>query len=251
MEKNKNNSKIIIALVAVIVILAGVLVFIITQKSNDDDKDSNSTSASDTVINETTAEPSDNTEQTTEEITSENSDVEFSLGEIDGNVYTNKYFDLTFTKNKSWYYYTKSEIANLMNVTVDVLELPVDEIFNSSATVIDMVVTDLSTTDNINIGYQNLNTLNLGEMSEEDYYVATKAQLEQISTMKVVFDDDTGYVKLGNNDYYRCSCLTQTGNVSMTQYLYFRNVNGYMITITVSLSKNSDVQITEFEAMFS
>lgn len=75
---------------------------------------------------------------------------EFSRGTINGDVYSNQFIGISFTKPELWVYSTDEEIANLMGISAEVLE---DGNFIMEAsklnTIYDMMVQDAMTGNNI------------------------------------------------------------------------------------------------------
>ncbi len=172
-----------------------------------------------------------------------------SRGTIDGDVYTSEFIGVSFTKPKTWVYSTDEEIAATMQIGAELLN---QENFAAQAekmnNVYDMMVRDLMTGDNINIGFENLKASNSSNITEEQYIEVAKNQLkEQASMLNYVFGE-AEKCKLGQKDFYRLPAEGAYSGVSFDQFIYIRKEGTYMIVITLTLF--GDTAATEYEAMF-
>lgn len=175
----------------------------------------------------------------------------FDRGEVSGNVYTSEYAGITFTKPDSWKFATDEEIANAMDIGLDMIES--DE-FNQEAakmlTVTDMMASDPATNTNIIVTFENLKRTNNTDITLEEY-----ADLA-INNMKTQLGDDISVTVLSNedvtlcNDTFRKIALQVTVySTQLEQYMYCKNCGDFMAIITVTDNAGNSEEI--YEAMFS
>ena len=163
-------------------------------------------------------------------------------GVIEGNVYTNDYVGFTFTKPSSWRFYTDEEIAAQMNMAADqLLGDNFKEALKNNPAIYDMMAVDSATGNNINIVYENLKKSFSSNISVEKYIEALKNQLASVSGMTVTFPEEYDTVKLGDSDFTRCVCTTRAYGITMTQIYYLRKVDGYMLSVIVTIVKGYTV----------
>lgn len=172
-----------------------------------------------------------------------------SRGSIEGDVYTNEYLGFQFTKPGSWVYSTDEEIAAAMKLGAEtILGDNFKDTLESNPSVYDMMVVDMYTRTNINVGYENLSKTFSTNITIEQYVEALKKQLAGVSGMTVTFPETFDTVKLGETEFTRVICSTAVQGVSMTQVYYLKKVNGYMSLVIVTIP--SEYTVNQIEAMF-
>ncbi|MBE6636059.1 MAG: hypothetical protein E7617_07705 [Ruminococcaceae bacterium] len=171
-----------------------------------------------------------------------------SRGTIDGNVYMNDVLQIKFTKPESWVYYTDAEIADLVDISVEMLEGDFEYAIENNVSVYDMMVADTSTNTNINVGYENLRKTFSSNITVEQYIEALKNQMGQVSSMTVTFPDTYDTVMLGKTEFTRVVCKTKMYTTNMTQVYYLRKVGACMAYIIVTIT--SGYTVDSIEAMF-
>ena len=175
--------------------------------------------------------------------------VELSRGTIEGDVYTNESLGFEFTKPASWVYATDEEIADSLNVAVDsLLGDNFKEALENNPAVYDMMVVDINTRTNINVVYENLRKSFATNITEEQYVDALKRQLSGVSGMTVSFSDELEKVTLGEGDFTKCVCNTTLSGINMTQVYYLCKIDGYMVSVIVTIT--SGYTVADIEAMF-
>ena len=173
-----------------------------------------------------------------------------SRGTIEGDVYQSEYLGLKFTKPSSWVFSTDEEIAAAMNFAAEnLLDENFKKALENNPTVYDMMVVDMKTRTNINIGFENLKKTLSSNITVEQYVDALKDQLAGVSGMTVSFRDGLETVKLGKTEFTKCVCDTTASGVKMTQVYYLRKVDGYMTFVIVTIT--SGYTVADIEAMFS
>lgn len=175
--------------------------------------------------------------------------VTLSKGKIDGDVYTNEFLGLTFTKPKSWVYCTDEEVAALINlVPDDFLGGKLNEVLENNMVVVDMIVRDVLSGTNFNVIYENLYKTFSSNITIEQYIDALKMQLVGNPSMTVTFPDTYETVKLGKTEFTKVVCQSTALGNHLTQVFYLHKVDHYMCSIVVTLL--GDDTIAEIEAMF-
>ena len=178
-----------------------------------------------------------------------NDKAEFSRGKIEGDVYTNEFLGFEFTKPESWVYSTDEEIAALVNLSVDtILGDNFKDALENNPSVYDMMVTDLVTRSNINVGYENLAKTFSTNITIKQYVDMVKKQLSNVEGMTTTFSDNMESVKLGEAEFTKVVCNTTASGVSMTQVYYLQKVDEYMCFVIVTIPSGYNVE--EIEAMF-
>ncbi len=171
-----------------------------------------------------------------------------SRGTINGDVYANGVLEIKFTKPGSWVYYTDAEIADLVDMSVDMLQGDFEYAIENNATVYDMMVADTITNSNINIGYENLRKTFSSNITVDQYIEALKNQFSQVSSMTVTFPDTYDTVMLGETEFTRVVCTTKVYTTTMTQVYYLRKVGTYMAFMIATITNGYTVD--SIEAMF-
>ena len=174
---------------------------------------------------------------------------EVSRGVIEGDVYKSEFIGIEFTKPESWVYSTDEEIAAALDMGADML---VEDKFKDSIKeadfLYDMMVKEVTTGTNINVGIENLSKTFSTNITEKQYLDALKSQLEEVTSMDVSFPDEYETAKLGDVEFTKAVCETKVQNITMTQVYYTRKVGGYMTYVIVTITKGYTV--SDIEAMF-
>ena len=173
-----------------------------------------------------------------------------SRGTITDNVYTNEFLGFQFTKPASWVYSTDEEIAEVMNLAVDsLMGDKFKEALEKNPAIYDMMVVDSKTRTNINVVYENLKKSLSTNITMEQYVEALKEQTSKIEGMTVTFSDKVEKAMLGESEFTKCvSSVTTEYGGKMTQIYYLRKIDGYMVSVVVTIT--SGYTAADIEAMF-
>ena len=175
--------------------------------------------------------------------------VEITRGTIEGDVYKNETLGVEFTKPSSWVYATDEQIAASVNVAIDtLLGDNFKEALENNPAIYDMMVVDMLTGTNINVVYENLEKTFAKSLTIEQYVDALKQQVSNVSGMTVSFSDELEKVKLGESEFTKCVCDTTVSGINMTQVYYLCKIDGYMMSVIVTIT--SGYTVTDIEAMF-
>jgi hypothetical protein len=175
--------------------------------------------------------------------------IELSRGTIEGDVYTNEVLNFKFTKPSSWVYSTDEEISAAMNLGVDALGEKFKDALENNTSVYDMMVSDILTRTNINVGYENLAKSFSSNITEAQYIDALKQQMSSVSAATYTFSDQIDTAKLGAHEYTRSQCTVSVSGMEMTQVYYLRKIDSVMGFVIVTIVDG--YTISEIEAMFS
>ncbi len=172
-------------------------------------------------------------------------------GAVSGDTYINASANITFTKKSSWRFYSDSEIAEMMNITVE--NFMDKDLINSDdmESLIDFMAVEDKTGNNINMTMENLKASGNKNMTEEEYIENAKKMLKQQltgSNMTYTFGE-TEQATLGGNEFVRLSAVCKYSGATMRQYIYVRKIGHHMINITITSVDGT--AISAFEAMFS
>ncbi len=170
-----------------------------------------------------------------------------SKGVIDGNVYTNEYIGLTFTKPDSWIYSTDEEISEIMGATYDLVDSSDYEAAVSNlVSVFDMMARDPETGNNANIVFENLSLSSSEDITVDEYIEISKANLtEALADFSFTFDN-TETVTLGGVEFTKLKCnATYMGVMNMNQFMYCTKLGKYMVVISVTIVDGSDPSVIE------
>ncbi len=176
-------------------------------------------------------------------------DKRIARGSITDNVYKNESLDITFTAPNGWTFYTDEQLAEMMNVTKDVLKN--EELFDAEgvANAIDFMAIETATANNINLAVENLKRSGNSKMTIEEYLEHSKKQInEQVEDMTYTFTD-TGKATISGDEYTTMKASCTINGITLTQYFYVRKVNYYMVSITATT--NNGMSAASFEALFS
>ena len=174
---------------------------------------------------------------------------ELSRGIIEGDIYTSEYLGITFTKLESWVYSTDEEIAAGMNLGVDMfLGENFKNALENNPSIYDMMVVDIITRSNINVGFENLSKTFATNITVEQYVEAIKTQLANVSGMTVTFPDSLETVKLGKTEFTKVDCTITVQGTSMKQVYYLKKADKFMCFIIATIPSGYTVE--QIEAMF-
>ena len=98
-----------------------------------------------------------------------------SRGTIIGDNYSNYFAELNFTKPSDWEYYTDEQIAQTMNVGVDMIKDEYQKLLETTGSLYDMMVMDPGTGTNVSVMFENLAVTGSTGMSADEYLNALKA----------------------------------------------------------------------------
>ncbi len=167
-------------------------------------------------------------------------------GTIEENVYTNADLGITFTKPSGWTFYSDEQIREITQISIE--EILKDDQYDPEKMtyVMDFMAADIQG-NNVNLSIESLNFLGK-TMTEEKYIEKSKETLNEQDTLTYTFSD-TAEVTLAGTTFSRLTATATYQTVSMTQYIYVKKLDGYMLCITATAVDT--IPAEDFEAMFS
>lgn len=166
-------------------------------------------------------------------------DVEFTLGEIDGSVYTNEFAELTFAAPAGWSFVSDEDIAALMGVAVEIItegKLDADYI----GTMYGMMVQSSDMQSNVQVTFENLSASGK-KLSAESYMALLKIQLPAMyQKMDAECEiGDTSTIELCGNEYCYMDLSVDLNGHSITQAYACRKIGDYLVNIVFTASSES------------
>lgn len=173
-----------------------------------------------------------------------------SRGVISGNNYYSEFTGLTFTAPNTWTYSTDEELASLMGVALDLMNVnEFAQTVAESATIYDMMVTNTETNSNVIVLYENTDITNAGkDITLDEYIDAVDAQLQAQTALSTEIVARTEVVLCGE-EYVKLVLDTEMNGISFTQVYYVRQIDNIMISIVTTVMGNDSVDA--IEAMFA
>ena len=188
---------------------------------NDED-----TNKDNTVNNESNV--NNNNEETT---------VEISRGEWQGNKYVNDFAGVTFNLPEGWAKYSDEEIAQLMNIGVETLnedQQKLAELAEQSG-VYGMVVNDPSTAANIMVMIEKP----VLKVTPDYYLSSIKQQLEAVDAMDYEVGE-TYTTKIANEDYYALDAVV--AGYPISQHYFIKAVDDCFVAIIVTTTAEGQLE---------
>lgn len=168
--------------------------------------------------------------------------IELTRGTIEGNIYTNKSAELTFTAPEGWQYATDEEIAEMLGTAADIMDQSGSELSDDmikKVNTYDMFVIDTETKAGVNVMYQDLGAAHV-YIDEEPLFDLMKEQFEKATPYDCEFSDYSE-VKIGSRTF-KAMFITYMdyGDIPCTKYIYIRRAGSYMLNITVTIFNNKN-----------
>ena len=174
----------------------------------------------------------------------------FVRGIIDGNLYTNEYLGLTFTKPDHWVFGSDEDLANAMGIASEFMSaagMELTEDMLNAQSVAELLVANTGTGSSVNVTVENLaQTVRDMTMTESQFLDITRQHLEGI--MPEYMAEIVGSVEIGGNVFEGMRAVI--GQTGMVQYIYVRRIDGFMMQIIISGSAADD-EFNEILTWFS
>ncbi len=173
--------------------------------------------------------------------------VEFSIGEWDGDVYTNDFAELTFTQPENWIHLSDEELAELMSVS---LENTVDNDMAAK-------IAELSTSyalmamsndngSNAQIMFENLAVTGSKNMEPAAYINIVCANLKQQYADTYDFDTKVGDIEtytIGDNEYTSVLLVLESEGTPVMEQMYLvRKIDKYMASIALTSLDHAGIE---------
>jgi hypothetical protein len=159
-------------------------------------------------------------------------------GTIEGNVYTCESAELTFTAPDGWKYATDEEKAERLGVSVDIVNKAGAKTSEKKYR-LDMYATNPATGTTVVVVYQSLISPGGIFMNEENFFDATREELNKAALYNYEFSDYTE-AKIGSNTF-KLMTITYT-DYDYIKYLYARRTGYYMLSIGAVVNGDDDIE---------
>ena len=169
-------------------------------------------------------------------------------GEVSGDVYTNDYLGLTFTKPSGWEYYSDEDLAGLMSTTADLIEEGGVEVEEGDE-FYDMFVIDPVTGNNVNCMLQIVG--NTGVVDYDSVLDDIKASIVEYGDaigFKYTFSDADSKELCGIK-FHALNATTEYEGVIFEQCCYIAVEKGVVVNLTVTIMDGTPLETVE--GMFS
>ena len=204
---------------ALIILLVASMLFVLSGCGKDEEK-------------ETTKEPSDVVEQTTQE-----QKVEFSMGEWNNNVYANDFLGLKFNLPQGWTYSSDEEIAEMMNLGAEFLndDLKAAAEVAKLTSAYYMVANDPNTGNSVSI----MSEKPAIDVTTEFYLNQFKTQLASVESINYEIGE-TSKEKVAGREYDTVLVTTSMYGVELRQKYYVYKMDKYFIGIIATSFTGED-----------
>lgn len=221
------------------ILMCVVLVFSLAACTGEKNNDADTTAADASITNQTT--------EKTETTQAKPVEKKISRGTISENVYTNTFLGLTFEKPEEWIYATDEEMAQLVGLGQDIVDLnSLEKMLSETASVYDMSASD-DKGNSVMICYENTMLTALREITEDEFEQQLKANLAKVEgyNYEYVSSED---VTLGEVEFRKIIFTVTVENVTLSQAYYIKVVGKYAASVIIT---SADEEIEIMEAMFS
>lgn len=169
-------------------------------------------------------------------------------GARDNVSYKNETIGITFNLPSGWIFYTDEEIAEAMDVSVDMLKDKDLIDSNKIKNIIEFIAVNTYNGNNINMAIEKLGLFNRG-ISVEKYIKKTKEQMKEQNASANYEFYDVEQANLGDAEFDRLKATATYSGTNITQYMYIKKVGIHMVIITATTTNNLSPE--KFESYFS
>ncbi len=169
-----------------------------------------------------------------------------SRGKISGDVYSNGYMGLSFTKPADWVYLTDEEISQTINIGQSVMDLDdIEMAIAKTATIFDMATKD-AYGNSVMICYENTILTASREVTLDEYEKIMITNMENVDAIDYEHESSED-VKLGNTTFRKIVFSANVQNTELTQAYYARVIGKYVVSVILT---SSTVDIETMEGYF-
>ncbi len=177
----------------------------------------------------------------------------FTAGEVNGNVYTNEFAGLTFTAPEDWTFSSEEELAQMMNVSLDIIadDNEYAKKIAELTTVYGMMAQSGDSTSNVQVMFENVAITGNKNITAEKYVETVCGLLESTyadmgATCSI---NDTKTVTIGGNEYVYLTVDVDYLGVAMQQAYACRKIDKYMANIVITAA--GEMTSDDILALFS
>lgn len=208
----------------------------------------NTTEASNTTENLTTAPTEDVTDAPSVDVTDapqgdvidtpteETTEAEFSLGDVEGLNYENKFIGIGCNLPSDWTFYTDEQIRELNNIATDYFDEEYQEIIANAQLVYDMYAITGDQLKNINVNLEKVNPTTLSMVDLADIYEQNEAVFKQtfenMGYTNITFEHGT--VMIEDQSFASFKTTAQINGIDAYQLLFSTKCNGYIANFAIT-----------------
>lgn len=169
--------------------------------------------------------------------------VEFTRGEWNDSIYTNKFLGLKFNLPSKWTASTDEEIAEMMGVGSDIISDSEDqkealEKYMENAVVYGMMATNPLVGDNIIIQFQKLPNASITEKMLLDQ---TKKQVEAVESINYTVEE-TKTEELCGIEFSTMALKTEVSGINLIQKYYLKIQGDYVSYIVITATSDANLE---------
>ncbi len=175
----------------------------------------------------------------------------FSLGTVEGSIYTNEFAGIRFTAPAGWTYADEAEIKEMNQATAEMAGEDYEELMKEAQVIYDMFVAEDATMNNVNINFEKVDAAQLAALDIASNYETL------FSTIESSFEN-MGFTGVG----YEIKKVTVAGrtldamyitadfeSIKMHQCSFSIKCNGYLAS--VSVTSDSEAGLNNILSYFS
>jgi len=159
------------------------------------------------------------------------SKAEISIGEWNGDVYTNDFLGLRYNLPTGWKYASNEEIAEMMSISTELLndnQKAAMEL-GKLTSVYYIYAQDTNTGNNVSVVTEKV----IGNITMDDLIDGLKSELLSIETIEYEIGE-TSTEKIGNIEAKTLTVEVKTSGIELIQKYYFYEVDKYIVDIIVT-----------------
>lgn len=169
----------------------------------------------------------DNNQNTTEP--------EFSLGQTSGSTYTNEFLGLEFVAPAGWTFYTDEQILQMNNIASGYYDEKTKEQLKNASIVYDMLATQPSTNNTVNVNLQKLLPIQLANLNIkkelESQISVVRTSLQNMGMTDITIEYQK--VTVDGKEYDALVVFAKANNVPMYEVCFAFRKSNYLASVTV------------------
>ncbi len=169
---------------------------------------------------------------------------EFSLGDVEGLNYENKFIGIGCNLPSDWVFYTDEQIRELNNVVTDMAGEEYEDFMESATIVYDMFATSSDQVSNINVNLEKADPLAIAVTdladSLEQSIPMVKQGLENMGA--TVTEAEVGTVMIDGEEFDCLRVTAEIYGISMNVLTFGKKCNGYMAAVSITATSEDALQ---------
>lgn len=216
----KSNKGVIAAIIVGVLIILAAIGYTAEYILNNSDSESDNSNEKTEVTQTPVEEPEETDEPTQKPTEKPKKTTVYEKGTFDDTTYKSDFIGVKYTAPSGWTISSQSDLDSLIEEEDDV-------------TTYELHTQESTTGSNVILAVEKLPYSSLST----DFYLSNlKTNFENSADLDVTDITETGTTKIAGEDYETLKIVSNVNNVSLTQYLYVRKVEGYMVVFTLTQS---------------